>query len=92
MTFLENYGFMIVLILLGLGILMTLVRLIFGPKLTDRIVSLDTLNVMIIGSIGLLAAILKNELYLDIVLVYAILSFLETIVFSRYVEVHHDSH
>ena len=71
---------------LGLGLLLTLIRLIVGPKLSDRIVSLDTMNMIIIGIIALLALSFNNELYLDIVIVYSILSFFETIVFARYLE------
>jgi multicomponent Na+:H+ antiporter subunit F len=60
--------------------------MIIGPEVTDRIVSLDTLNVMITGVIVLLSQIFKNEIYLDIAIVYGVLSFLETVVISRYLE------
>ena len=72
--------------LMGLGILFTVIRMIAGPKLSDRVVSLDTFNMIVIGVIVVLAAVFESSLYLDIAIVYAILAFLETIVFSRYLE------
>ena len=35
--------------LLGLGIAFTVLRFIIGPHLSDRVVSIDTFNMMIIG-------------------------------------------
>lgn len=72
--------------LIGLGIVFTVIRFIVGPHLSDRIVSLDTFNMMVIGIIVLLALFFKNSLYLDIALVYGLLAFLESIVFARYME------
>ncbi len=72
--------------LLGLGLLFTLIRFIKGPSLSDKVVSLDTFNMIVIGVIALLALVFNNSLYLDIVIIFAILSFLETIVFARYLE------
>lgn len=76
----------IVFCLIGLGVLLSVLRMIIGPEVTDRIVSLDTLNVMVTGIIVLFAFVFKNEIYLDIAIVYGVLSFLETVVFSRYLE------
>ena len=75
--------------LVGLGMLFAIIRLILGPSVADRVVSLDTFNVITIGLISLLAMTFNNSLFLDIAIVYAILAFLETIVFSRYLEGKH---
>jgi multicomponent Na+:H+ antiporter subunit F len=72
--------------LVGTGMLFAVIRLIVGPTPADRVVSLDTLNVIVIGVIGLLALTFNNSLYLDIAIVYGILAFIETIVFARYLE------
>lgn len=79
----------VVFSLVGLGMLFALVRLVKGPKISDRIVSLDTFNVITIGLIALLAMVFNNSLYLDIAIVYAILAFMETITFARYMEGKH---
>lgn len=70
----------------GLALMFTLIRLVISPNLSDRVVSLDTFNMIVVGVIIFLALIMDSELYLDIAIVYAILAFLETIVFARYLE------
>lgn len=72
--------------LVGLGMLFAVVRFIKGPSVSDRVVSLDTFNIITIGLIALLAMLFENSLFLDIAIIYAILAFMETITFSRYVE------
>lgn len=76
----------IVLSLAGLGVLFGLIRLIAGPTAFDRVLSLDVINIIITGIIVLLAHMYENSLYLDIAIIYAILSFLETVVFARFLE------
>lgn len=76
----------IVFSLLGVGLLFTLIRFVKGPSLSDKVVSLDTFNMIVIGVIALLALLFENNLYLDIAIIYSILAFLETVVFARYVE------
>ena len=79
----------IVMALLGLGVVFAVIRLFKGPTPANRVVSLDTLNIIVIGIISFLAFQFENSLYLDIAIVYAILAFLETIVFARYLEGKH---
>lgn len=76
----------VVFSLMGLGVLFTVIRLVIGPKLSDRVVSLDTFNMIVIGIIVALASVFQSSLYLDIAIVYAVLAFLETVVFARYLE------
>ena len=82
----------IVFALVGLGILFAVIRLLKGPTIADRVVALDTFNIIVIGVIALLAYRFENSLYLDIAIVYAILAFIETIVFARYLEGNHGDH
>ncbi len=79
----------IVFSFVGLGVLFAVIRLLKGPTPADRVVALDTFNIIVIGVIALLAYQFKNSLYLDIAIVYAILAFIETIVFARYLEGNH---
>jgi multicomponent Na+:H+ antiporter subunit F len=76
----------IVFSLIGLGIIFALVRLIIGPSAFDRVVALDTMNIIITAVAVLIAYVLKSSLYLDVALAYGILAFLETIVFARFLE------
>lgn len=73
--------------LVGLGILFSMIRLIKGESHFDRVVGLDVINVSIIGVLVAIAVITKNELYVDVAIVYSILGFLETIVFAKFLEV-----
>jgi multicomponent Na+:H+ antiporter subunit F len=45
------------------------------------------MNVIITGLIVFLAHVFESSLYLDIAIIYGVLAFLETVVFSRYLEV-----
>ena len=76
----------IVFSLIGIGIFFALLRLIIGPTSFDRVVGLDTANIIITSLIVMIAFMLKSSLYLDIALAYGILSFLETVIFARYLE------
>lgn len=73
--------------LVGLGIIFSTYRLIKGESHFDRVVSLDVINVCIIGVLVTIALMTKNELYVDVAIVYSILGFLETIVFAKFLEV-----
>jgi len=70
----------------GLGIMFSLYRLIKGETHFDRVVSIDVINVCIIGVLVTIALMTRNELYLDVAIVYSILGFLETIVFAKFLE------
>jgi len=76
----------VVFTLIAVGVLFSIIRLVIGPTISDRVVSIDTLNVIVTGLIVFIAHIFKNSLYLDIAIVYGILSFLETVVIARYLE------
>ncbi|MBA4347299.1 MAG: cation:proton antiporter [Clostridiales bacterium] len=76
----------VVLALVGVGILFAVLRMLIGPSSFDRVVALDTVNVIITALIVFLAYYFRSMLYLDIALAYAILSFLETLVFARFLE------
>ena len=73
-------------VLLGLGVLFAVIRLIAGPTAFDRVISIDMLNIIITGLLAVIAALKGNALYLDIAIVFAVLAFLETIVFARFME------
>ncbi len=76
----------LVIALVGIGVLLSAYRLVKGPSTMDRIVSIDTMNMMVVGVIALFALYFRNSLYLDIAIVYGVLAFLETIIIARYME------
>jgi len=72
--------------LVALGIIFSIVRMVLGKTLFDRVLGIDVINIIITGLLVVIAGILDNPLYLDIAIVFAILAFLETVVFARYLE------
>lgn len=76
----------LVIALAGTGALLSAFRLVKGPSTVDRVVGIDTINMMVVGVIAVLAAVYENSLYLDIAIVYGVLAFLETVIIARYLE------
>ncbi len=72
-------------VLVALGLASGGYRLMKGPSAFDRIVGLDTVNIILVGVLLVISHLLQSSLYLDIALVFAILAFMETIVFSKYI-------
>ncbi|MFO7611418.1 MAG: monovalent cation/H+ antiporter complex subunit F [Clostridia bacterium] len=72
--------------LVALGLVFAVIRLFKGPTPFDRVLSIDMINIIITGLLVVISGILGSALYLDIALVFAVLAFLETIVFARYME------
>ena len=76
----------IALIMLGVALLITVVRLVQGPTLPDRIVAMDLVGVLVVGLIVVLAASTGVEATLDAAIVIALLGFVGTIAYATYVE------
>lgn len=73
-------------ILMMIGILLSLIRFIKGPDITDRVISFDVMTVVSVSLIALIAHFAGRIIYLDVALVYALLSFLSVVVIGRYIE------
>jgi multicomponent Na+:H+ antiporter subunit F len=80
-----QWSTLIALIMLGLALLISVVRIIVGPTLADRVLALDLLTVIAMGFVGAIAIRTGQVLYLDIAIALALLGFLATIAFARYV-------
>jgi multicomponent Na+:H+ antiporter subunit F len=62
------------------------IRLVRGPDLVDRVISLDAALVALMGAIGVRVADSGDTLYIGILVVIAIVAFTATVVLSRFVE------
>lgn len=80
-----DFATLIGLGLLTVALLLTVIRLIRGPTLPDRILSLDMLTTIAIGYIGIVAIRTGFMLYLDIAIAIGLVGFLATLAFTRYV-------
>ncbi|MEM2832795.1 MAG: cation:proton antiporter [Candidatus Caldarchaeum sp.] len=76
----------VVLPLIGLAIALAFVRFVWGPTLPDRVVALDLIGALGIGMITAYAIASNLPMLLDVAIVIALLSFLGTVAFARYLE------
>lgn len=70
----------------GVAFIMAFYRFIRGPIAVDRVVAFDVLTIISLTGIVLIAVLEGRAIYLDVALVYALLSFLGVIVIARYLE------
>ena len=69
--------------LLAVLLLFCIIRSIKGPRIADRILSINMAGTMIITAIIFMSGILEDTSLIDIGLLYAMISFLAVVVFSR---------
>jgi multicomponent Na+:H+ antiporter subunit F len=72
------------MILLALGC--AFVRLVRGPTLADRVVALDFVSMLLVAFLTLLALAARRDAFLDAALALALVAFLATVAFARYIE------
>jgi len=72
--------------LIGLGAIATLVRMLLGPTLADRIVATDLLLTLLIGGAAVESARTGEQIYLVVMVVVAVVGFLGTASVARYME------
>ena len=78
--------YIIVVIALLLCALMALIRIIKGPTAPDRVVGLDTINTIIIVCMVIFGAAYQEVIYIDVAIVYALLSFISTLFIAKYIQ------
>lgn len=71
--------------MLSLSVLLTLWRLFKGPDLPDRIMALDTLFIIAVALLVLFGIQLDSNIYFEAALLIALLGFVGTIAFCKYV-------
>ncbi len=78
-------GATIALGLLTVAFLLTIIRIIIGPSLPDRVLALDMLVSTGIAYIAVVAIKTSFFLYLDVAIALGLVGFLATVAFARYV-------
>jgi multicomponent Na+:H+ antiporter subunit F len=71
------------LLILGALMIACLVRAILGPRIADRLVSINMTGTIAIMIIALLSVMLNEGYLLDIAIIYAMLSFLAVVVLVK---------
>lgn len=74
------------LAVLAVAALLALWRVVRGPSLPDRVVAIDLLGVIVTGFAVVSAASTGSSWFLDIAIVVALVSFVGTIAYARYIE------
>ena len=78
-----DWIFHIILIVLAIMLILCLIRAVIGPRIADRLISVNMMGTMVMVIIAILA-VLKDEGYLvDICLIYAMISFLAVVVLTK---------
>lgn len=81
-------GFVLTLVysMLALAMLMAAIRLGKGPSLPDRVVAIELISSMVVGIIGVHALDTGVLSFLDVAIVVALVAFLASIGFARFIE------
>lgn len=69
-----------------LAMFLALIRLARGPSLPDRVVALDLITVLAAAMLALDTLATRQAVFIDAAIVLALISFLGTIAFARYLE------
>lgn len=76
----------VVLPLLSITIALTLVRLVRGPTMPDRVVALDLMGTVGIAMIAAYALVTLQPAFLDVAIVVGLIGFIGTVAFAYYAE------
>lgn len=74
------------MVFFAIAIGIALYRLIRGPSLPDRVISLDFIGINLISIIAVVSVFFHTKAFLEVILILGILAFISTIAFSRFIE------
>lgn len=80
-----HWSLNIALGVLSVSLLLTVVRVVIGPTLSDRVLALDMLVAVAIGFIAILGIRTGYSLYADIAIALGLVGFLATVAFARFI-------
>lgn len=68
---------------LAVTTLLSMIRVIKGPTRGDRIIGINVIGTKTIVVMALISSLLKESYFMDVVLVYALISFIASFVVAR---------
>ena len=71
---------------LATSLILAFIRLVIGHSLADRVVALDLMVALVIAFIALFSITRQETVFLDANIALALVAFLSTVAFARYVE------
>ena len=78
-----NHYLLVLLGIFAILLFVCLIRSIKGPRIADRIVSVNMIGTMVVVMISIAYALLHEDYLMDICLIYAMMSFLAVVVISK---------
>lgn len=78
-----QWFFIGILLILALMLVLCLIRAIVGPRIADRLVSVNMMGTIVMVIIATLAVIMNEGYLVDICLIYAMISFLAVVVLTK---------
>ena len=79
-----DWAVIIAFVALGLGQILSMVRLVLGPTQGDRILALDTMVINALGLVILLGIHQGVQIYFEVSLLIAMLGFVSTVALARF--------
>jgi multicomponent Na+:H+ antiporter subunit F len=76
---------LITIFCLAILIIMATIRLILGPTAPDRVIAVDTVNTLTIAIMVLLGVVYSEIIFVDVAIVYGLLSFISTLFVAKYI-------
>jgi multicomponent Na+:H+ antiporter subunit F len=81
-----NIAFGVTLTTLAVAAILAFVRLVRGPTLPDRVIAIDLMGVLFVCLLVVVAASTGQRAFLDVAIVIALISFVGTVAYARYIE------
>jgi multicomponent Na+:H+ antiporter subunit F len=77
---------LVALTMLAVAAALTFIRLAKGPTLPDRVIAIDLIGVLLVCLLVLMAGVTGQQAFLDVAMVVALISFVGTVAYARYIE------
>jgi multicomponent Na+:H+ antiporter subunit F len=82
----SSIPFLVALTLLAAAAGFTFIRLVKGPTLPDRVIAIDLIGVLMVCLLVVMAGMTAQRAFLDVAMVVALISFVGTVAYARYIE------
>jgi multicomponent Na+:H+ antiporter subunit F len=77
---------MVTMVAVAVSILVASLRVMRGPSLPDRVVALDLVGLLAVSVISVVGIATKKPVLLDSAIALALIAFLSTVAFARFIE------
>jgi multicomponent Na+:H+ antiporter subunit F len=74
------------LIAMAVCIIIVVIRVFIGPGAPTRLVAFDTANTLVVASLVVAGVMFNHVIYIDVAIVYALLSFAMTLYVAKYIQ------